>query len=60
MSSMAKRTNDNVDKLSSKELAALARPARAKSREAKREALERATRGLRVDVRVTPSLYRPR
>jgi hypothetical protein len=59
MSAMAK-TNSNVRKLSSSERAALTRPARAKSREAKREAVERATRGLRVDVRVTPSLYRPR
>jgi hypothetical protein len=59
MSAMAK-TNSNVRNLSSSERVALTRPARAKSREAKREAVERATRGLRVDVRVTPSLYRPR
>ena len=52
--------NGDLKRLRSDELAALTRPARARTREQKLEALERATRGLRVGVRVTPSLYRPR
>jgi len=59
MNEMAKE-NGKITKLSSSELTRLTRPARAKSRGAKREAVEQATRGLRVDVRVTPSLYRSR
>jgi hypothetical protein len=52
-------TNGRITKLSSKELAALTRVPRV-SREKRREAVEQATRGLRVDVRVTPSVYRSR
>lgn len=55
-----KQATDKIERLSREELAALTRPARVREREEKVAAVERATRGLRVDVRVTPSLYRPR
>lgn len=48
-----------ITKLSSKELGALTRIPDM-SRERRREAVEQATRGFRVAVRVTPSLYRSR
>jgi hypothetical protein len=60
MGAMARSDNGGIKRLSSEELAALTRPAKARTREQKLEALERAARGLRVGVRVTPSLYRPR
>jgi hypothetical protein len=56
MRPMAK-TKNGTGRLSREEMAALTRPAEAKSPKEKRETVERATRGLRVDVRVTPSLY---
>jgi hypothetical protein len=56
MSAMAK-ANDSTGRLSPEELATLTRPSRARSRKEKLETVERATRGLRLDVRVTPSLY---
>ena len=52
-----RQTNGRDERLSPKELAELMRPATAKSPEEKRAALQRATRGLRVKVRVTPSMY---
>ena len=51
------KTKNGTGRLSREEMAALTRPAEAKSPKEKRETVERATRGLRVDVRVTPSLY---
>lgn len=48
---------NGTERLTQQELAALTRPSRARSRKEKLETIERATRGLRVDVRVTPSLY---
>ena len=51
------QTNGGGERLSSKELAALMRAPRAKTAEEKRENIARATRGLRVEVRVTPALY---
>jgi len=53
----ASDTNGSVERLSSKELAALTRAPKAKTTEEKRENVARATRGLRVEVRVTPALY---
>jgi hypothetical protein len=53
-------TNGRLAKLSSGEVGRLTRPARAKRREEKRDAHERATRGLRLDIRATTSLYRSR
>jgi hypothetical protein len=50
-------SNGRPDRLSSKELAELRRPATAKTLEEKRAAVEQATQGLRVKVRVTPSMY---
>lgn len=55
-----KKETDMIERLSREEIAALTRPARVRERDEKVAALERATRGLRVGVRVTPSLYRPR
>jgi hypothetical protein len=52
-----KQTNGRPERLSPEELAALMRPATAKSLEEKREAVRRATSGLRIKVRVTPSMY---
>jgi len=56
---MRRKTN-RLERLSPEELARLKQPARLREREERRAAVERATRGLRVGVRVTPSLYRPR
>jgi hypothetical protein len=52
-----KRTNGRPERLSPDRLAELRRPATAKTPEEKRAALERATEGLRVKVRVTPDMY---
>jgi hypothetical protein len=49
--------NEKLERLSPEEIAALRRPATAKSIEEKRAAITQATRGLRVKVRVTPSMY---
>jgi len=59
MRAMRRKTN-RLERLSPEELARLKQPARLREREERRAAVERATRGLRVGVRVTPSLYRPR
>jgi hypothetical protein len=53
----AKQTNGKSERLSPEELAELMRPPTAKSLEEKRDAVRRATSGLRVKVRVTPSMY---
>jgi hypothetical protein len=57
--SVAKKTQTNgrPELLSPERLAELRRPARYKTPEEKRAALERATEGLRVKVRVTPDMY---
>jgi hypothetical protein len=61
MRSVAKQqTNGNIERLSPEELAELLVPATAKTPEEKRAALKRATTGLRVNVRVTRDMYRPR
>jgi hypothetical protein len=49
--------NGKLERLSPEELAELRRPATAKSIEEKRAAVAQATQGLRVKVRVTPSMY---
>lgn len=59
MNSMA-QTNGKIKRLSREEIAALTRPAAATTPAQKRAALDRATRGLRVGVKVTESLYRRR
>ncbi len=58
MGAMAKEAT-KVERLSREELAALTQPARKEPAD-KQAAVQRATRGLRVAVRVTPSLYRLR
>lgn len=50
-------SNGKLERLSPEELAELRRPASAKSIEEKRAAVAQATQGLRVKVRVTPSMY---
>ena len=50
-------TKNGSGRLSREELAEFRQPSRARSRREKLETVERATRGLRVGVRVTPSLY---
>ena len=50
-------SNGKLERLSPEELAELRRPATAKSVEEKRAAVAQATQGLRVKVRVTPSMY---
>jgi hypothetical protein len=50
-------SNGKLERLSPEELAELRRPATAKSIEEKRAAVAQATQGLRVKVRVTPSMY---
>ncbi len=54
------KTNGKIERLSPEELAELMIPATAKTPEEKRAALKRATTGLRVKVRVTRDMYRPR
>jgi hypothetical protein len=51
------QTNGNFERLSPEELASLTRAPTAKTTDEKRENVARATRGLRVEVRVTPALY---
>ena len=55
-----KKPIGNLTRFSDEELAALTRPARIKDPDERRAAVKRATSGLRVGVRVTRSLYRPR
>lgn len=50
-------SNGKIERLSPEEMAELRRPATAKSIEEKRAAVAQATQGLRVKVRVTPSMY---
>lgn len=56
----AAHTNGHSNRLTPAQIAELTREPTAKTAEEKRENLRRATSGLRVGVRVTPSLYRPR
>ncbi len=58
MSEMAK-ANGKLKRLTDAELAAITRPAKITDPAERRAAVKRATTGLRVGVRVTPSLYRP-
>jgi len=66
MATMAKtqtkkaQTNGKIKLLSPEELAELLVPAVCKTPEEKRAAIKRATTGLRVNVRVTRDMYRPR
>lgn len=57
MGSMA-QTNGKIKRFSQKELKAMTRPARPMTPAQRRAAVDRATRGLRVGVQVTESLYR--
>lgn len=59
MSVVARRetSNGKIERLSPEELAELRHPATAKGIEEKRAAVAQATQGLRVKVRVTPSMY---
>jgi hypothetical protein len=54
------QANGKIERLSPEELAELLVPATAKTPEEKRAAVKRATTGLRVKVRVTRDMYRPR
>jgi len=54
------KANGKLTRLSRAELAALTRPPRIEDRDERVAAVKRATSGLRVGVRVTPSLYRSR
>lgn len=61
MGSVAKKhANMEIERLSPKRLAELRRPPKYKTPEERRAALKRATEGLRVNVRVTRDMYRPR
>lgn len=54
------RTDGKVKRLTDAELAEMTRPARISDPAERQAAVKRATSGLRVGVRVTRSLYRPR
>jgi hypothetical protein len=54
------KMNGKLTRLSEEELVALTRPAKITDPEERRAAVKRATSGLRVGVRITRSLYRPR
>jgi hypothetical protein len=56
----AQSSNGKIKKLSPEELAELFVPAAYETVEERRAALKRATTGLRVNVRVTRDMYRPR
>jgi hypothetical protein len=61
MRSVAKtQANGRPEPLSPERLAELRRPAKYETVEERRAALKRATEGLRVGVRVTRDMYRPR
>lgn len=61
MMSVAKtRADIRPEPLSPERLAELRRPATYETVEERREAVKRATEGLRVGVRVTRDMYRPR
>ena len=49
-----------IERLTAEEVAALTTPAQAKTPEERREAIRRATEGLRAEVLVTTSMYRRR
>ncbi len=49
--------NGKLTRLSREELSTLTQAPRAKSRDEKQTAVRKATKGLRVDVRITPRLY---
>ena len=55
-----KNGNGRLKRFSEEELAAMTRPAKAKTTAERRELVRRATSGLRVKVRVTRDMYRPR
>ena len=55
-----KSGNGQLKRFSDDELAAMTRPAKAKTAAERRELVRRATTGLRVRVRVTRETYRPR
>jgi hypothetical protein len=58
MSSVAtKQTSDRLERLNPERLAELTRPPAYKTLEERRAALEQATEGFRVKVRVTPDMY---
>ncbi len=60
MRSVAKQhTNGMLERLSPERLAELVRPATVETHEEKRAAIKRATKGLRIKVRVTRDMYRP-
>jgi len=52
--------NGKIERLTAEEVAALTTSAQAKTPEERREAMRRATDGLRAEVRVTASMYRRR
>jgi hypothetical protein len=58
--SSVKSGNGKLRRFSEGELAAMTRPAKAKTAAERRELVRRATTGLRVGVRVTRDMYRPR
>jgi hypothetical protein len=53
------KANGKLRRLTDQELAAITRPTKMTDPAERRAAVKRATTGLRVDVRVTRSLYRP-
>ncbi len=53
-------SNGKIERLTAEEVAALTTPAQAKTPEERREAMRRATHGLRAEVPVTTSMYRRR
>jgi hypothetical protein len=55
-----KSGNGRLKRFSEDELAAMTRPAKAKTAAERRELVRRATTGLRVGARVTRDMYRPR
>jgi len=54
------QANGKIERLTTEEVAALTTPAQEKTSEEKREAMRRATEGLRAEVRVTTSMCRRR
>jgi hypothetical protein len=57
---MVSEQNGKIKRLTAAEVAALKTPAEVKTPEERREAMRRATTGLRAKVRVTTSMYRRR
>jgi hypothetical protein len=54
------QTIGKIERLTAQEVAALTTPAQAKTPDERREAMRRATEGLRAQVHVTTSMYRRR